>query len=93
MHMVIKRDLHSAELETMRTSRTANGPEEVVEAVEVTEVIETSSQDLWLRALEHFHVETRHESFSLFLEWGRELRVFGVGVRADFFKPHTAWRW
>ena len=54
-------------------------PTEVVEAVEVTEVTETSSQDLWLRTLEQFFDETRHQSPSRLRERGRKLRVFGVG--------------
>ena len=39
---------------------------EISEAVEVTEVTVTSSQDPWLRTLEQFLDETRHESFSRF---------------------------
>ena len=52
---------------------------------------ETSSQDLWLRTLEQFLDETRHESLSRFQERGRELRVFGVGHRggAPFFRLAT----
>ena len=38
------------------------------EQSEVTEVNETSSKDLWMRTLEQFLDEMRHESLSRFLE-------------------------